>query len=717
MAVLPGTQQISPKQVYDYLMTKPKMTHNKAMGILANIKAESDFYIDAVEIGDMENKGIGLFQHTFKTRKSGLQQQVPDWKSNWKAQIDFALEESEAQNYLNSEFDSVDDAVVQFMLDFEKPQDQSVDAQDKRISYIQGFSDILNTEGRGGVTYKVYDTKTNKYTNFTSSYNTETNTWTHSADDKSYTQEEINNIANIYTSIGAESEGADNVMKEDEFEDGTKFYRAFFSEDGFEQTPFTKRFTFVGPKPVQLQQDPKDLVAYNERKQNANREKANISLENSDKQEKEQAKLKTQNELTTKVNKLYKTYLATNQPGDLNAYKIAKEELENFKVSFDKNAKLSGLVEQEKRLREQLAVIQDNAIDFSNDDIISLKKQIDKVSIEISEVQGAPRSEGPFGYTMPQLEEVETPEGSYGLSDRIVDSTKNKEIENQPEKKAEIPETIPNDFVVNLPEVEVKPEDIDEPTIKNDNVSNNDAKDGKGFWDSLGKVGDGLAKGLGLVKQITDMIGGPGTLVAATMGRQAYNDAMKEIKPLELPGLSDMFKKHLYQTQQLSKMGFTPEEAAKHRKDIDKAYQIGIENSVRGTAGDRAKFLATSGVLDAERSTALLNFAAKDAELQRINMDKYGQALNFKEEFEYRKGAAERADDLAEQIRNKQGASNFAQLAFQQVADNMNDQSSIYKNMFEQMLANKIQNNSNNPIVGLNTPGSSNTTTGSVNPN
>ena len=32
------------------------------------------------------------------------------------------------------------------------------------------------------------------------------------------------------------------------------------------------------------------------------------------------------------------------------------------------------------------------------------------------------------------------------------------------------------------------------------------------------------------------------------------------------------------------------------------------------------------------------------------------------------------------------------------------------------MLANKIQNNSNNPIVGLNTPGSSNTTTGSVNP-
>ena len=253
--------------------------------------------------------------------------------------------------------------------------------------------------------------------------------------------------------------------------------------------------------------------------------------------------------------------------------------------------------------------------------------------------------------------------------------------------------------------------------VKDINDPSDQSNEKKGFWDSLGDVGDKLTKGLGFVKKITDMIGGPGTLVSAALGKQAYHDAMKEIKPLELPGLSDMFKQHLYQVQQMSKMGFTPEEAAKHRKDIDKAYNIAIENSVRGTAGDRAKFLATSGVLDAQRSTALLDFAAKDAELQRQNMEQYGHALNFKEEFEYRKTAQERSDDLAEQIRNKQGASNFAQLAFQQVADNMNDQSSIYKNMFEQMLANKIQNNSNNPLVGLNTPGSSNTTTGSVNPN
>lgn len=228
----------------------------------------------------------------------------------------------------------------------------------------------------------------------------------------------------------------------------------------------------------------------------------------------------------------------------------------------------------------------------------------------------------------------------------------------------------------------------------------------KGFWDSLGEVGDKLSKTLGLVKKITDQIGGPGTLVTAALGREAYHDAMKEIKPLELPGVSDMFKQHLHQVQQLSKMGFSPSEAQKHRKDIDSAYKRGIENAVRGTAGDRAKFLANSGILDSQRASALLDFAATDAEIQRSNLAQYGQALQFHEDYNYRKAAQERSDDLQEQIRNKQGASNFAQLAFQQITDNINDQSSIYENMFYNKLQNQINQNTNNPLVGLNFPGS-----------
>ena len=259
-------------------------------------------------------------------------------------------------------------------------------------------------------------------------------------------------------------------------------------------------------------------------------------------------------------------------------------------------------------------------------------------------------------------------------------------------------------FLIN--EAAEKANAVNEQNNSNNEVSSDPDKNKKGFWDSLGDVGDKLAKGLGLVKKITDALGGPGTLVSAALGRQAYHDAMKEIKPLELPGVSNMFKQHLHQVQQLSKMGFSPAEAQKHRKDIDSAYKRGIENAVRGTAGDRAKFLANSGLLDSQRASALLDFAATDAEIQRQNLSQYGQALQFHEDYNYRKAAQERSDDLQEQIRNKQGASNFAQLAFQQITDNLNDQSSIYENMFYNKLQNQINQNTNNPLVGLNFPGS-----------
>ena len=139
-----GENKVSPQEIYDYLMTKPGMTDVKAKGILANIKAESAFCSDAVETGETENPGIGLFQHTFPVRKQAFIEAVPDWKTNWKGQIDFALQEQEAQKYMNTDFTNVSDSTKAFMLDFEKPADQSDEAINKRI---EGFNNIeLNTK-------------------------------------------------------------------------------------------------------------------------------------------------------------------------------------------------------------------------------------------------------------------------------------------------------------------------------------------------------------------------------------------------------------------------------------------------------------------------------------------------------------------------------------------------------------------------------------------
>ena len=139
-----GRNKVSEQEIYDYLMTKPGMTDVKAKGILANIKAESAFYSDAVEIGDMENKGIGLFQHTFPARKQAFIEAVPDWKTNWKGQIDFALQEQEAQNYMNTDYETVSDSTRAFMLEFEKPADQSEEAINKRIAGLDNIEIVTN---------------------------------------------------------------------------------------------------------------------------------------------------------------------------------------------------------------------------------------------------------------------------------------------------------------------------------------------------------------------------------------------------------------------------------------------------------------------------------------------------------------------------------------------------------------------------------------------
>ena len=123
------------------------------------------------------------------------------------------------------------------MLEFEKPKDQSNEAIQKRINGLKKINtvDVPNNSGSilqsQEVEYKVYDTKTNQYTTFSSSYNSETQSWTHSAEGDSYTQNEIDEIGNMYnTPLGSQPNGKTSTFKEEEFEDGTKYYRPYFRE-------------------------------------------------------------------------------------------------------------------------------------------------------------------------------------------------------------------------------------------------------------------------------------------------------------------------------------------------------------------------------------------------------------------------------------------------------------------------------------------------------
>ena len=85
------------------------ISHNHALGITANVLGESGFKIDADEAGD-GSRGIGLFQYTFPSRKEAFLQAVPDYKTNWKGQVDFAIGEGTSPQYFATNFKSAEEA-------------------------------------------------------------------------------------------------------------------------------------------------------------------------------------------------------------------------------------------------------------------------------------------------------------------------------------------------------------------------------------------------------------------------------------------------------------------------------------------------------------------------------------------------------------------------------------------------------------------------------
>ena len=132
----PGKNLVSEKEIFDYLMTKPGMDRIKAAGVLANIAKESLYYSDAVQMGNVTNPGLGLFQYTLKSRKDAFLAAVPDWETNWRAQIDFAFDEGEFESYMKQDYSSVTDSTRGFMKIFEKPKDQSEDEVQDRVDRL-----------------------------------------------------------------------------------------------------------------------------------------------------------------------------------------------------------------------------------------------------------------------------------------------------------------------------------------------------------------------------------------------------------------------------------------------------------------------------------------------------------------------------------------------------------------------------------------------------
>ena len=127
------------KSMYEYLKGKG-LASNNAKGIIANIERESTF--NPAAVGDKHAGGsYGLFQWNHNAGRSGpMMEAVPDWKTNWKKQIDYALNEpgEPGQEYSSMEFSSAQEAADWWMTHWERPGDTAAGSS-KHAGYLSGY--------------------------------------------------------------------------------------------------------------------------------------------------------------------------------------------------------------------------------------------------------------------------------------------------------------------------------------------------------------------------------------------------------------------------------------------------------------------------------------------------------------------------------------------------------------------------------------------------
>jgi hypothetical protein len=150
-----GNGEYSPEglqgEIYQYLLSKG-MDDVHALGLMANISRESGFRPGVLEEGG--GGGVGLFQYTNEPRKGNFLKAVPNYKTNWKGQIDYALKEpgEPGQQYLSTQFSSPQEAADWFMRKWERPAEYIQNTEGPKIhkEYIAGLQKYRTKKGGSG---------------------------------------------------------------------------------------------------------------------------------------------------------------------------------------------------------------------------------------------------------------------------------------------------------------------------------------------------------------------------------------------------------------------------------------------------------------------------------------------------------------------------------------------------------------------------------------
>lgn len=136
--------KVDPQLIYDALRARD-VPHNHAMGILANMRAESGFDAGIQERHPIAGRGgYGLCQWTGPRRRAlerfaaGAGKELWDWEM----QLDFLLAEHDTDHYLDRHFPNEESATEWFLTHWERP---AVNNTTARLRFLGQLEHQLNT--------------------------------------------------------------------------------------------------------------------------------------------------------------------------------------------------------------------------------------------------------------------------------------------------------------------------------------------------------------------------------------------------------------------------------------------------------------------------------------------------------------------------------------------------------------------------------------------
>lgn len=207
---------------------------------------------------------------------------------------------------------------------------------------------------------------------------------------------------------------------------------------------------------------------------------------------------------------------------------------------------------------------------------------------------------------------------------------------------------------------EATQEEYNNRNIKKETIDDIDSSDD--YFDLRGE-GD-LSK-----ESFLDKIGGLSSLIGLASGAVGLGSALKDVDIPKDPKLGPAFQQRLEESKRLAQQGLTPSELAKAHNDLDSSYATGIENIVRGSAGNRAQFLAGLGGLDVARQSALMDIAVADAQMQRDNQQKYDSMMMVNEQYEAARQAKYQNAQYQQDSANKSAGAALAGAGLSMVSD------------------------------------------------